>query len=154
MRRTIVFIISIALVSTLTAQEQSYQFSLQEAINFALENNRTAKVAALDIEAAEEQKWETIATGLPQVSADIGYQNWIKQQVSLVPAEFFGGEPGEFAEVQFGTKHTVNAFATLNQLIFDGSYIVGLQSAKVFLEISQNARIKADLGVRKAVINA
>lgn len=138
----------------IVAQDTTYQFSLQEAINFALENNRASKIAALDIEAAEEQKWETIATGLPQVSADIGYQNWIKQQVSLVPAEFFGGASGEFAEVQFGTKHTLNAFATLNQLIFDGSYIVGLQSTKVFLEISENAKIKTDLEVRKAVINA
>ena len=54
----------------------------------------------------------------------------------------------------FGTKQTMNATATLNQIIFDGSYLVGLQSAKVFLEISKNAKEKTDLEVRKAVINA
>ena len=136
------------------AQEIPTQFTLQEAIDFALENNRAAINAARDIDAAEAQKWETTATGLPQVSASVDYQNFLKQQVSVIPAQFFGGEPGEFEEVVFGTKQSVNAFATLNQKIFDGSYIVGLQSAKVFLQISKNAKIKTDLEVRKAVIDA
>lgn len=136
------------------SQENIQSFSLQEAIDYALLNNRTAKSAALDIEAAKQQKWETTSTGLPQISADIGYQNFLKQQVSLIPAEFFGGNPGEFAEVTFGTKQSVNATATLRQKLFDGSYLVGLQAAKVFLEISKNAKTKTDLEVRKAVINA
>ena len=80
-------------------EQQNYTFSLQEAIDFALENNRNAKNAALDIEAAKKQKWEATATGLPQIDAAVDYQNWLKQQVSLVPAEFFGGNEGEFAEV-------------------------------------------------------
>jgi len=138
----------------LTAQNNPLQFSLEEAINYALENNRIAKNAERDIAAAKQQKWETTAIGLPQVNAAINYQNFLKQQISLVPAEFFGGNPGEFAEVIFGTKQNVNATATLSQLLFDGSYLVGLQSAKVFLEISEFAKIKTDLEVRKSVINA
>ena len=135
------------------AQDPS-TFTLQEAIDFALENNRAAKNAARDIEAAKQQKWETTATGLPQIDANIDYQNFLKQQISLIPAEFVGGNPGEFEEVIFGTKQNMNASATLRQLLFDGSYLVGLQSAKVFLEISKNAKEKTDLEVRKAVINA
>ncbi|MFP4844250.1 TolC family protein [Winogradskyella sp. PE311] len=135
-------------------QNATTSLSLQEAIDFALENNRQAINAARDIDAAKQQKWETTASGLPQLSANVDYQNFLKQQVSVIPAEFFGGNQGEFAEVVFGTKQSVNAFATLNQKIFDGSYLVGLQSAKVFLEISENAKIKTDLEVRKAVIDA
>lgn len=136
------------------AQETPQSFSLQEAIDFALENNRQAKNAALDIDAAKQQKWETTATGLPQVNATIDYQHWLKQQVQLIPASAFGGPEGEFAEVTFGTKQNATATATLSQLLFDGSYLVGLQSAKVYLEISKNAKEKTDLEVRKAVINA
>jgi len=136
------------------SQEDSQSFSLQEAIDYALENNRNAKNAVRDIESAKQRKWETTATGLPQISAKIDYNNWLKQQVSLIPAEFFGGNQGEFAEVAFGTTQTMNATATLEQLLFDGSYLVGLQSAKVFLEISENAKEKTDLEIRKAVINA
>ena len=136
------------------SQDLPSRFSLQEAIDYALENNRTSKNAGRDIASAKQQKWETTATGLPQLDATINYQNFLKQQISVVPAEFFGGNPGEFAEVIFGTQQNATATATLNQLLFDGSYIVGLQSAKVFLEISENAKVKTDLEVRKAVINA
>jgi outer membrane protein TolC len=151
----IYILLSFVLIATTGfSQEETHSFSLQEAIDFAIENNRISKNAVLDIEAAEKQKWETIATGLPQISASIDYNDWLKQQVSLIPAEFFGGEPGEFAEVAFGTKHSVNASIIVNQKIFDGSYIVGLQSTKVFLDITNNAKEKTDLEVRKAVINA
>lgn len=136
------------------AQDIPSSFSLQEAIDYALENNRQAKNAVRDIESAKQQKWETTATGLPQIDATINYQNFLKQQVSVIPAEFFGGQPGEFAEVIFGTKQNTTATATLNQLLFDGSYLVGLQSAKVFLDISENAKTKTDLEIRKAAINA
>lgn len=159
------------------SQESSMSLSLQEAIDYALENNRTAKNAAREIEAAEKQKWETTATGLPQISANIDYQNFLKQQVSLLPAAAFDplsgireleeyydldplqtqelpDAPEGFIPVTFGTEQTMVASATLNQLIFDGSYLVGLQSAKVFLDISKNAKTKTDLEVRKAVINA
>ncbi|TBN02414.1 TolC family protein [Hyunsoonleella flava] len=138
---------------TLFSQEENLSFSLQEAIDFALENNRTAKNAQRDIEAAKKQKWETIATGLPQINGSIDYQNFLKQQVTVIPSDF--SDPNsELVPVIFGTTQNVNASATLSQLIFDGSYIVGLQSAKVFLEISKNAKVKTDLEVRKAVINA
>jgi outer membrane protein TolC len=158
------------------SQEEKQNFTLQEAIDYALENNRTAKNAALDIDAAKQQKWETTAMGLPQINGKIEYQNWIKQQVSLLPAAAFDNTqstidivndyfdvnqdnfdvnaPQGFIPLRFGTKQTVNANVTLSQLIFDGSYLVGLQSAKVFLEISKNAKEKTDLEVRKAVINA
>jgi outer membrane protein TolC len=149
---TLLFIILLPIFGF--SQDIPTNFSLRDAITFALENNRTAINAARDIEAAQQQKWETTASGLPQITAAVDYQNFLKQQVQVIPAEFFGGNPGEFEEVIFNTKMSVGAFATLNQKIFDGSYIVGLQSAKVFLEISQNAKTKTDLEVRKAVINA
>jgi len=136
------------------AQEQPLNLSLQEAIDYAIKNNTSAKNATLDIHAAEKQKWETTAIGLPQISANIDYNNWLKQQVSLLPGEIAGGQPGTFVPVAFGTKQSVNATATLKQLLFDGSYLVGLQAAKVFLEISKNAKDKTDLEVRKATINA
>ncbi|MEL0455594.1 TolC family protein [Flavobacteriaceae bacterium SZ-1-7] len=154
MKQKLILIFSLLIIFQGFSQESKQSFSLQEAIDFALTNNRTAKNAARDIEAAKQQKWETTSTGLPQISADIAYQNWLKQQVSLIPAEFFGGNPGEFQDVIFSPKQNVNATATVTQKIFDGSYLVGLQSAKVYLQISKNAKEKTDLEVRKAVIEA
>lgn len=134
--------------------KESYSFSLNEAIEHALINNYNAINAARDIDAAKKKKWETTTIGLPQINASLGYQNNIELQKSLIPAEFFGGQPGEFAEVAFGTRHNMIGNATVSQLIFNGSYIVGLQSAKVYLQISENAKIKTNQEIREMVVNA
>ncbi|WP_179351178.1 TolC family protein [Winogradskyella vidalii] len=154
MKKTFTIIVGFIVFQMAFSQDQPTSLSLQEAIDYALENNRSAINATRDIDAAKQQKWETTASGLPQISASIDYQNNLKQQVQVIPAEFFGGQPGEFSEVIFGTKQSMTGFATLNQKVFDGSYIVGLQSAKVYLEISKNAKVKTDLEVRKSVIDA
>ena len=154
MKNICIIIFSLMVSSFVFSQENTQKFSLQEAIDYALENNRTAKNAASDVEAAKQQKWETISSGLPQINASIDYNKWLQQQLALIPAEFFGGVSGEFVEIAFGTKQSINARITVNQKLFDGSYLVGLQSAKVFLEISKNAKEKTDLEIRKAVINA
>ncbi|WP_299249474.1 TolC family protein [uncultured Lacinutrix sp.] len=142
--RKLLILFSLIISTIAYSQEIKTEFTLQEAIDYALENNRQSKNAALDIDAAIKQKWETTATGLPQISATIDYQNALKRNVFV-----FGDQI-----IQAGSKHTLTGTATLSQLLFDGSYLVALQSAKVYLEISENAKIKTDLEVRKSVINA
>jgi outer membrane protein len=134
--------------------KQNYTFSLQQAIDHALINNYNAKNAVRDIEISKQKKWETTASGLPQINGSLGYQNNIELQKSLIPAEIFGGTPGTFAEVAFGTKQNAAASVTLSQLIFDGSYIVALQASKVYLEYYQNAKKKTDGEIRETVINS
>lgn len=135
-------------------EKKDYRFSLEEAVTFALDSNYTSINARRDIAKAIKKKWETTAQGLPQIDGSISYQNNLKQPVTLIPGEFGGGEPGTFTPVSFGTKQNTNAVATLNQLIFDGSYLVGLQAAKAFLRYSENANEKTRLEVRKGVVNA
>lgn len=147
MRQSLILIISLITVFFGFSQENTTSFTLQEAIDYALENSRQVKNATRDIDAAVKQKWETIATGLPQINGQISYINNIERQF---PGIDFNNDGIE----DIGAKQNVTPSVTLNQLIFDGSYIVGLQSAKVFLEISENAKVKTDLEVRKAVINA
>ena len=67
----------------LLGQEQNNSYSLEEAITYALEHNYTAINAARDLIDAQKQKWETIATGLPEISGAITYQNQLKQPVTL-----------------------------------------------------------------------
>ena len=155
MRNFLAFLILCTGVITSNAQDNSdYKFSLEEAISFALDSNYTAINSRRDIAKAIKRKWETTATGLPQLSAGVNYQNNLKQPVSLIPSEFVGGEPGTFVPVIFGTKQLASATATIEQLIFDGSYLVGLQAARAFLDYSENADEKIRLEIRKGVINA
>ncbi|SHF90930.1 Outer membrane protein TolC [Flavobacterium fluvii] len=140
---------------TAKSQEQKrYNFSLEQAIAHALTNNYTAINAGRDIEASKEKKWETTAMGLPQISGSVDYTNNFVLQKSVVPAEFFGGNPGEYATVAFGTKHNMTARATLSQLIFDGSYIVALQASKTYMKYYENAKQKTDFEIKEAVINS
>ena len=135
-------------------QNQKYNFTLEQAIGFALDSNYTAINARRDIAIAIKKKWETTAVGLPQLNANVSYQNNLKQPTTLLPGEIVGGDSGSFVPVIFGTKQNATLGATLTQLIFDGSYLVGLQAAKTFLDYSENAEEKTQLEVRKGVINA
>ena len=139
---------------TSIAQTLPDAVSLEEAIAFGEQNNRTVQKASMEVQKAYKEKWSTIAIGLPQISASANYQNFIELPTSLIPAQFFGGKEGEFAEVQFGTPQTMDAGVTMQQLIFDGSYIVGLQASNIFLMISQNVLEKTLLEVRKSIVNS
>ena len=139
---------------SLNAQETKTSFSLNEAIAYALEHNYKSINASRDLIDAQKQKWETIATGLPQISGGVSYQNQLKQQVVQLPGEIAGGEPGTFVEVVFGQPQQMVATGTLRQQLFDGSYIVGVQATRAFLDYSKNNKEKTDLEVRKAVVEA
>lgn len=131
----------------LFAQEKEMSLSMQEAIDYAIKNSYENKVSLNDIEAAKKKKWETTTIGLPQINGKVDYQNNLKQLFDAVDFNNDG-----FPD--FGAKHSVNAGVTLSQLIFDGSYLVGLQSAKTYLKISEQAKEKTELATREAVINA
>lgn len=153
--KQIIIITFLLFVGLANAQDkkESYAFSLDQAIEHALQNNYKAINAGRDIESAKQKKWETTATGLPQIEGSVSYQNNFVLQKSVVPAEFFGGNPGEFAEVEFGTKHNMTTNASLSQLIFDGSYIVALQASKTYLQYYQNYKVKTDNEIREMVTN-
>ena len=138
------------LSATIKAQEKTLKLSLDEAIIYALENSYNTKAARKDISSAKEKVWETTTIGLPQINANVDYQNFIKQPISV--ADINGDGIDE--EFIFGTKQNLNASVTLRQLLFDGSYLVGLQASKTFLKISKQAQEKTELLTREAVINA
>lgn len=159
--RKIVILINLIYFAQLSAQEvnkndakKSYSFTLKQSIEHALQYNYSEINAGRDIEAAKKKKWETTTMGLPQLNGNVAYQNNFKLQKSVVPGEFFGGPPGSFAEVEFGTKHNMGASLTLSQLIFDGSYLVGLESAKVYLQLFENSKKKTDSEIKQLVINS
>ncbi|MDD7915492.1 TolC family protein [Polaribacter ponticola] len=139
-----------AFTFSMKGQEKTMEISLDDAVKFALKNSYNSTVASNEILSAEKTKWETTTIGLPQINAKVDYQNFLKQQVTL--ADFDGDGVNE--EFLFGTKQNVNATITLTQLLFDGSYLVGLESAKTYLKISEQAKEKTELTTRETVINA
>ena len=150
MKKYVIVMTTIFFVQLTNAQQTSMRFSLQQAIDYAIENSYNTTISKKEIVAAKKQQWETTTIGLPQIVSRIDYENFLKQQVTL----FDTNGDGINEEFTFGTQQNINASVTVSQLLFDGSYLVGLQSAKTFLKISEQANEKSELLTREAVINA
>ena len=154
MKINLYFIIIFVFTFTgILGQELPKRLTIEEAVAFGQENNRQILNASREVQKAYKERWSTIAIGLPQISANANYQNFLELPTSLIPAQFFGGKEGDFAEVQFGTPQIMDGGITLQQLIFDGSYIVGLEASNVFLEISKNILEKTALEIKKNIIS-
>lgn len=126
------------LFTGLTAQAQS-SFSVDEAVKYALTNSTTAKNAALDEQSARAKVREITTIGFPQVNASYNVSNnYIIQKVIIPDGTAFGGPPGPLA-LEFQPQFGGQAVLSINQLIFDGSYIVGLQAAQTYRELASRA---------------
>ncbi len=137
--------------SALQAQDQAKRvFTLQEAIAHAVENNVNVKNELINESIATAQVKETVAQGLPQINVDGNLTYNIQRQTNFLPGEF-AGQPGTFLPVQFGTPYASSASASLSQLIFNGSYFVGLRAAKVYKDLSVKGIQKAKIDVAEAV---
>ena len=135
------------------AAQNTYQFSLQEAIDYAMENNYDVIYSEKNIEAAKQQMREATAIGLPQIDGSVDYTDNIARPTSLIPGDFIG-QPGEDIEIKFGTKYNANAGLYASQLLFSGKYIVGLQTAKIFMEKANVDFFKDKVAVKQQVANA
>ena len=150
MNKTIYLLCFLLFSLSFKAQENAIELSLQEAIEYAFKNSYNTRIAENDINSAKEKVWETTTIGLPQINGAVDYQNFLKQPITV--ADINGDGINE--EFVFGTKQNMNAAVTLRQLLFDGSYLVGLQASKTFLKISEQAKEKTEYVTREAVINA
>lgn len=133
----------IAVIPSLStsAQQQPqaavHAFSLQQAIAYAEQNNVQVKNALLDIQIQEQTNREFTGTAYPQISASGSLVYNAKLPVSLVPAEFFGGQPGTFQKMAFGVKWGATGGISLHQILFDGQVFVGLQARETLMDFQQ-----------------
>jgi outer membrane protein TolC len=128
-------------------------FSLKEAIDYAQKHQSAILNASIDEEIAKNTVKQTIGIGLPQLNGNVNFQDFLKIPTNLLPGEFFG-KPGTQIPVQFGVQYQSSYGLELNQLLFDGSYLVGLQASKTYKELSnknlKRSRIETAVGVTKA----
>lgn len=153
MKSIIIYLLVFASIAPAFSQRQ---MSLEECISYAITNNPSIKSAKSAISESEAKVSEYLATGFPQVSAsaDLG-DNYIIP-TSFLPAQVFDptAPEGEFIGVQFGTQYTGRASIELNQMIFNGSYFVGLKAAKTYTELSKKESISSEIDVVAAVKKA
>jgi outer membrane protein TolC len=132
---------------------QGQDFSLFQAQEYAVENTEKIERSRLDLESAEKQVVETRAMGLPQINSEMNFQNFLNIPVQVVDGAFIG-QPGTLVSFRAGTDYNANAGITLNQLIFDGSYIVGLQVSKFYTQFVESSIEKSKQDVLADVTQA
>ncbi len=147
------FCLSWALPTMAQNKDTTASFSLQEAIAYAQKHQVSILNAQIDEQMAKNTVKQTIGIGLPQVSASASFQDFLKVATSLLPGEFFNA-PGTFVPVKFGVKYNSTIGLDVNQLLFDGSYLVGLKASKTYKELSvkntSRSRIETAVAVSKA----
>ncbi len=129
------------------SQEESLRLSLMDARAYALEYNKTMKNSNFAIDKAQYALREAISAGLPQINASADYSNALGAKISI---RFQEGMPA--AEIDI--KPQSNLYLNVNQLLFSGNYIVGVQLAKLSKEFSNLGLEKTELDVITAVSDA
>ncbi|QRR04291.1 TolC family protein [Dyadobacter sandarakinus] len=139
------------------AKAQDNSFSLSQAVDYAIKNNLNVKNTQLDALSAEARIGEIRAAGLPQVTANFNITDNVIIQRFFLPANF--ADPNASADappvaVKFGVRYQGTAAATLQQLIFNGSYFIGLKAAATYRELAQKSITQSKVSVAEAVTKA
>jgi outer membrane protein TolC len=147
-------IFGLLLFSNMVFSQQN--FTLREAIDFTVKNHISIKNAQLDILNAEARVSEIKGIGLPQVSANVGYTNNILIQKVFIPAKIFNpnAAEGEITAAEFGVSNSAQAGIGLSQLLFDGSYLLGLKAADVYKELSKKTLVQTKIQSAENVTKA
>lgn len=131
-----------------------FHLSLQQSIDYALANQPNVRNAKYEEGKADAKVKEVLGIGLPQITGSINLLDYLQIPTTLIPAQFFGGPAGTFEPLKFGTQYSLTGEIDGSQIIFDGTYIVGLRASKIYKTLSVQdltlANIQAVAAVKKA----
>ena len=145
----------VLLLTGLSAQAQT-EYSLTQAIEYALLNNENILIAELNRQDADAQVFETRADGLPQINGHFGYINNPTLQSSILDISTFDPSVpvGTEQAVQFGISNQADFNLSASQMIWDGSFFIGLKAAKLLREKVDIDKAKAEVDVVEQVTKA
>lgn len=130
------------------------RLTLQQSLDLAAKQSYQVQASVLEAEKARHKVKEITAIGLPQVNGEVQLQNFIDVPTQLVPNFFTPGQGPDFVAAQFSLPWNLSAGLTLSQLIFDGSYIVGLQATKALAQQSREDLEKTRADARNQAAKA
>lgn len=125
------------------ATSQPQTLSLQDAVGFAVEHNKSLKASRLNIELQQKMITEAISAGIPQINANLNYQTNFGQSVSM-------GETG--LSIKMEDNFTLGASASWT--VLNGEWIVGIQTAKIAKTLASQ-QVDADaLDIKSTIYNS
>jgi outer membrane protein TolC len=159
-------------IGIIKAQNQEVKkFTLNEAITFAKQNNVSYQNAKLDELTAQKSVNELLSNGLPQANGELSYNRNIDIPVTPLPdfitpsvifanQKYFGLSPtekyvqGQPVPVAFGQKNSATASLTIGQLLFDGTFFLGVKAAKEYVKLSSLTKRKTEIDVEADMTKA
>lgn len=158
----LMFVISAPIQAQLpdSAQIVKHEFSVQQAVDFALKNNVAVKNALLQVKTQEQQNAGFTAAAYPHINASLGttYNPAIATTVIpnfISPATYQvliqegvkdgNGNPIQmpndfgYIPAQFGTKFSANVGISLQQILFDGQVFVGLLARSAAIKLYEKS---------------
>jgi outer membrane protein TolC len=130
--------------------QKTTRLSFDDAIKLALENNANVKVQSLERKVAKKVIYQNLALGLPSISVGQNYTDNIE-----LPAQFFDiNGDGVQDKLQFGNRYSAVGGVGVNQLVFDGSYIVAVLASRVLTTQAQENYKKSILQAKQDVSQA
>ncbi|MDZ7604900.1 MAG: TolC family protein [Cyclobacteriaceae bacterium] len=156
--RILFFIISTSILAVRSYGQEAeiLRYTLDQCLKYAYEHNEQIIIANLEMAAAKAQTGQYMSSGFPQVDASASVnKNFILRRV-FVPANTFdpSAPADEVLELQFGTPYTGEMGVNLSQMVFNGSYFVGLKASKTYQELSAKDHIKSKIDVTEMVTKA
>jgi outer membrane protein len=136
-----------------TAEDKVPKYTLKEAQTYALDHNQSLKNKKLEKRKAEEEVTQTLSQGLPQVSGEIRGRHNFDVRTNVITFGLPGQEPQK-SEVRFGTNYRSQASINFSQLIFDGSFFLGLKASKVYVNLSKKEFEQSQRDTRAKVAKA
>jgi len=148
MNKKIVFILSfMTILNSLYAQQK---LSLLQAQDYAIKNANSVTQSRYDEELAQIQVDQVLAVGLPQLNGSVQFQNFLNLPTSIIPGAIFGA-PGQDVKVQFGVPYQMTAGLNGSQLLFDGSWFIGMQASKEYTQLAALKTKKSEFEIKHQV---
>ena len=145
---------SLFLMTSLAANAQTY--SLKQAVDYAITHQVQVKNSQIDLQNASAKINEIKAMGLPQVNGSVALTNNIVLQRAFIPAKIFNpaAAEGELIAAKFGVDNSGFANVGLSQLVFDGSYLLGLKASTVYKDLAVKSVTQSKQQVAENVAKA
>ena len=157
MKKSLFAILFLLLAFSASQAQEVAQLTLNESIRYAIENNYVTKNARLETLVSKATVKETTAQGLPQINGSFNLDYNPKIPMMFVPNEPPFGDPTNPSDViplRFGVSYSSGLGVTVSQMIFDGSFFVGLRAAKTLQQLTDFDLVKAENDVIENVKKA
>ncbi|HNX07699.1 MAG TPA: TolC family protein [Bacteroidales bacterium] len=160
------------LVPAMSQSTTTEGFSLQEAMDYAVTNSYKVRASAVDLQSTIARRKGYLSLGMPQINGNVSYQYYFNLPVQLMPNILTTAVDGSLVQhglitpdqmmpvgdeklpIQFGSTNNLTVGLSASQVVFDGTYLVGLKAASMLVDLSKAAVDKSMREIKSNVAQA